>query len=318
MVDGWTPSALSAKLDQQATDKAPPPDALAHRCNGCGATFRSRTALFKHLRGLDNLGAESTGATRTCSAAAAIAAADATPATRRLTESKESKALEQAVVFALRRRLLRMGRRDAEQQRVGTDGGQPQGAAVVSAKSTYAFGEDYAPLTWLATSKKAKVQRSLINYVRSLPTTADAAATSNAHRQGKRPHEDRQGPGDNGTRLTRTAGLELLSDAWWADATEILRQFLQQECRKHLFDLTDNQEHGITGTSEAAVRLTKLGLEPLSAYGSTTSGERQWDPVWSRVLALLEGQRTVQGGMAGGAGDHYLGRLASDVGKKQT
>ena len=59
-------------------------------------------------------------------------------------------------------------------------------------------------------------------------------------------------------------------------------------------------------------------LEPLSTYGSTTSGEQQWDPVWSRVLALLEGQRTVQGGMAAGAGDHYLGRLASDVGKKPT
>ena len=32
------------------------------------------------------------------------------------------------------------------------------------------------------------------------------------------------------------------------------------------------------------------------------------------MLSLLEGQRSVQGGMAAGKGDHYLGRLASDVG----
>jgi hypothetical protein len=318
-VAGWRPSALQSEQEtgtrkrrepeQQEAGKDPT-DSSSHQCTGCRATFRSRSALFKHLRGLQ-------GSVSQCSAVAAtaeaMAASDGSAAAtaQRHTETKESRALEQAVVFALRRRLLRMGRRDAQQQD-DTASSQPQAAGAVPS-STYTFDEDYAPLTWLATSKKAKVQRSLINYIRLLPT---AAAMTNGQEQEGQPSG--QGLEQQGIELlTRTAGLELLSELWWTEATEILRKFLQQESRKKLFDIM-MQKHRHLGSCIAAVRLTKHGLESLHADINTPSGDEQWDPVWSRVLALLEGQRSVQGGMAAGQGDHFLGRLASDIGKNRT
>jgi hypothetical protein len=231
-------------------------------------------------------------------------------ATERNVETKDSKALEQAVVFALRRRLLRMGRRDAQQQG-DTAGSRAKDAGALPAASTYTFDEDYAPLTWLAKSKKAKVQRSLINYIRSLPTSV-----STINGQEQRDQLSGQALEQQGIGLTRTAGVELLSDMWWSEATEILRKFLQQESRKKLFDITV-QTNRHNGSCIAAVRLTEHGLEPLQSGINASPADEDWDPVWSRVLALLEGQRSIQGGMAAGQGDHFLGRLASDVGMKR-
>ena len=334
MVAGWTPTALQAGQGHPGSRKRPEPEqevagdgsagGKLHQCRGCRATFRSRTALFKHLRDSQNSESQPAGTTWQCPAVAATAAAAETMAAaggsaratvRRHVETKESKALQQAIVFALRRRLLRIGRRDTQQQ-ADPAGGLPQDISAASAPSEYAFGEDYAPLSWLATSKKAKVQRSLINYIRSLPMTDESSLQTAGTGQGQREQQhSRQGSEVQSRELARTAGLELLSDAWWTEAVEILRQFLQQENRKKLFDIT-MQEHSHTGSCVAAVRLTEAGLEPLPTSTTVSSGE-EWDPVWSRVLALLEGQRSVQGGMSAGQGDHFLGRLASDVGTKR-
>ena len=313
MVLGWRSSEERSRKRREPEPREAgtgSTDSSSHQCTGCGTIFCSRSALFKHLRGLQDSVSQCSAVAATTAAEAMAAGDGSATATERNVETKDSKALEQAVVFALRRRLLRMGRRDAQQQG-DTAGSRAKDAGALPAASTYTFDEDYAPLTWLAKSKKAKVQRSLINYIRSLPTSV-----STINGQEQRDQLSGQALEQQGIGLTRTAGVELLSDMWWSEATEILRKFLQQESRKKLFDITV-QTNRHNGSCIAAVRLTEHGLEPLQSGINASPADEDWDPVWSRVLALLEGQRSIQGGMAAGQGDHFLGRLASDVGMKR-
>jgi hypothetical protein len=355
MVAGWASSApqqrpaqASGSRKRHQPQQQPDEDgaagcSAAHTCSGCGAGFRSRTALFKHLRG-QQVGSASASA---CSAVAATVAAEAAAAggdsaaaavsaVLRRTETKEANDLEQAVVFALRRRLLRMGRRDGQQGSSGSP--QQVAAATPAAPTSFELSGDrrYAPLTWLASGKKAKVQRSLINYVRSLsPAAAPAVSSGALQAPGQQQQQQQQqqqeeavaaAEAEEETGLTRTAGLELLSDAWWVEATEILRRFLQAESRKNLFEIStqEQQQQGQPGARVrvAVVRLTEPPPEPSPTAAAEAAGAAHdsdgssggSDPVWLRVLALLEGQRTVQGGLSAGQGDHFLGRLASDVG----
>jgi hypothetical protein len=105
MAEGW-----GAAGDTGGAHEAQQRDASTlregHTCSGCGAGFCSRTALFKHLRG------EPAGSG--CSAVAAHRAAQPGGPAAGARGSKESRDLESAVVFALRRRLLRVGRRSAQ------------------------------------------------------------------------------------------------------------------------------------------------------------------------------------------------------------
>lgn len=234
LVDGYALGIAAAEQQQgPGSRKRQEPDeaveAPAHSCSGCGAGFRSRTALFKHLRG-------ETAGTGDCSAVAAASAAEEAAAAAsgcespqvaavRARESKECKALEQAVVFALRRRLLRMGRREEQ-------GSDTNDAGVAASAVEYGHERSMAPLTWLASNKKAKVQRSLINYVRSLPSAADVATDSVV--------------------ATRTPGLELLSEAWWADATRLLGAFLQAESRRELFEVVVEAGQGQAAVAAVA------------------------------------------------------------------
>ena len=185
-------SGLEQAAELQPGDNAHQSEApIACSCTCCGKGFRSRSALFKHL----SAGVCPTAVTGENGAAPS----DVDGSTvMQSADTAEGKALLQALIFALRRRLLRMERRDDQQQ---SNGNHPE-------------VQQEARVSWLAHNKKAKVQRILISYVRSLPVSST-------------------GLSDGST--TRTSGLESLSSQWWTEAEQLLTAFLRQ--KKQLFQV---------------------------------------------------------------------------------
>ena len=138
MADGWTGAPTGTPAE---TEPLPQTAGLVqHTCRACAAQFRSRSALFKHIK--SNL----------CTAA--VEGAEHVTVEVSVEASVEVARVVEAVTCALRHRQARVDRR----------------AQACETKEVNGPDREAAPLIWLCTSRKSKVKPSLVDYMRSAAT----------------------------------------------------------------------------------------------------------------------------------------------------